>query len=97
MNNRARLFTLDSKGETISTKDFPWVEDAMEEASREAGEELGNWGDTQIGYEAMTKAAGDKLTETGEYPDRFWQILGLDKDGNEDEIAAEYHREEGDE
>ena len=50
--NRARLFTLDQNGDPISVRDFEWIEDAMQAAEEEAEEKL-EWGDTQIGYEAM--------------------------------------------
>lgn len=92
MSNRARLFTLDTNGDTVKTEDFPFIEDAMA-AAEAAGGAPGEWGDTQIGYEWMTEAGRETLNDTGEYPERYWQILGLD-DGEEVEVCDEHHRPE---
>jgi hypothetical protein len=96
MRNQARLFTLNANGETIKVQDFRWVEQAMEAAAaaaRELGEEIeeDEWCDTQIGYEAMTGKGREHMDETGEYPERYWQILGIDENGQDCEVESEHH------
>ena len=98
--NRARLYTLNKDGDPIKVEDFEWVEWAMNaahEAANEAGS-MAEWNDTQIGYEWMTKAGREHLTETGEYPEQYFQIVGIDSRNNEDcEIEDEMHFDHTDE
>jgi hypothetical protein len=86
------LFTLDSNGDVAELEVFPFVEDAMEAAEIAAGEKL-EWGDTQLGYEAIPLAGQAALHERGEYPNRYWQILGIDENGEDRDIENEDHRE----
>lgn len=82
--NTARLFILDKNGDPIEVKNFTTVTEAMAHAEALMGEKPEYWNDTQIGYEAMTRAEYAKLDETGEYPDRYFQITGIDPETNED-------------
>jgi len=97
--NRARLFTLDKNGDPITVEDFPWVEWAMNAAHEAAGEagSMDEWCDTQIGYEWMTKAGRAHMDETGEYPERYWQIVGIADTGEDTEIEDEHHFDHTDE
>jgi hypothetical protein len=100
MRNRARLFTLDTNGDPLKVEDFQWVEDAMNAAHEAAGEagSMDEWCDTQIGYEWMTKAGREHLTETGDYPERYWQITGINAETGEDqEVEDEDHFDHTDE
>ena len=92
--NRTTLFVLDSNGDPLEVLRFPFVEDAMAAAKEKAGEPLTEWGDTALGYEALPESGLQALHEKGEYPSRYFQILGYDEETGEDrEVDEDDHRE----
>jgi hypothetical protein len=90
---RARLYTLDKNGDTLSVRDYEWVEYAMNAATEEAGDPASQaeWGDTQIGYEYISRAGREHLDKTGEYPAKYWQINGIQENGEDEEVLDEHH------
>jgi len=86
------LLTLDANGDCIENKLFPFVEDAMEAANTQAGETL-EWGECGIGYEAIPESGQKALHERGEYPARYFQIIGYDEVYGDVEILEEHHRD----
>ena len=103
--NRAQAVKYDETWAVLETKNFEWVEDAVEWCEKDAGETLewcGNdddtlleWGDTQIGMEGTDKATRESIDQTGEYPLKghpIYQISGLNDEGEMDEMLFEHWR-----
>lgn len=79
---KARLFILASNGDPIEVLDFDTTAKAKAHAEMLQPELV--WGDARIGLEAMTEAEAQHLDKTGEYPERYFQITGIDPNTNED-------------
>lgn len=71
----------DKDGNETQTKKFSYVEDAVTWCELQSGKRYKHWGETEMGYQLMAMDEIDHLADTGEFPDRWYQIHGIDDEG----------------
>jgi hypothetical protein len=76
----------------IASKRFECVEDAVAWCEERRGEKFEHWGDTQMGYQLMTLADLDSFAATSIFPDRWYEVHGIDEEGQMRELEEGDHR-----
>lgn len=78
--NTIEAVEYDAAHEITATEHFPTVAAAFAWCNERRGEDM-EPGDTEFGYVLMTEADGQRLSDTNEYPAKWYEVHGVEQDG----------------
>ena len=88
MLTKVQACEYNAEGDMLESKEFDWVEDAMEWCEARRGENI-LWGDTEFGYQGMTEAERDSGAG---FPAKWYEVHAITEDGVVDYLEEGHHK-----